>query len=370
MSKASILVVDDEQEIREGLELLLGSEGYRVFQAENAQQGLAALDREPVDLLLLDVALPDRNGLDLLREIRSKDPALPVILITAYGSIDMARQAFKAGALDYITKPWSNDELLAQVVRQAHRRQRCRVTAVPEQPRGRDLVTALGPVDLLTPGEGLARDPHHDLSRRPARNRDHLDGARWQGWRQVTRCWRLQRLQVGLGLRDGGAQLTQPLGPPIDRLQGTLGLLEIVGQLGPALQEPEQPPALGLADVGLPGLLIGRGRAFRARLRGGASTHSPPGHAASSQHYPSPTCSTAVGAGHRSTISISRVRILARSSGGSGRSRAPSRWHSRAPGIAGLSSSASSSSSPLSGAIRASIRRRRPPLSQRSTTPA
>ncbi len=115
MSKASILVVDDEQEIREGLELLLGSEGYRVFLAENAQQGLAALDREPVDLLLLDVALPDRNGLDLLREIRSKDPALPIILITAYGSIDMARQAFKAGALDYITKPWSNDELLAQV---------------------------------------------------------------------------------------------------------------------------------------------------------------------------------------------------------------------------------------------------------------
>ncbi len=115
MSNASILVVDDEQEIREGLELLLGSEGYRVYLAENAQQGLAALDREPVDLLLLDVALPDRNGLDLLREIRSKDPALPVILITAYGSIDMARRAFKAGALDYITKPWSNDELLAQV---------------------------------------------------------------------------------------------------------------------------------------------------------------------------------------------------------------------------------------------------------------
>ncbi len=115
MLKARILVVDDEHEIREGLELLLSSEGYRVLLAESAQAGLAALDREPVDLLLLDVALPDRNGLDLLREIRSKDPALPVILITAYGSIDMARQAFKSGALDYITKPWSNDELLAQV---------------------------------------------------------------------------------------------------------------------------------------------------------------------------------------------------------------------------------------------------------------
>ena len=61
------------------------------------------------------MSLPDRNGLDLLREIRLRDPQLSVVLITAYGSIDMARQAFKSGAMDYITKPWSNDELLAQV---------------------------------------------------------------------------------------------------------------------------------------------------------------------------------------------------------------------------------------------------------------
>ena len=66
-------------------------------------------------MLLLDVSLPDRNGLELLREIRRRDPDLPIILITAYGSIEMARAAFKGGAQDYITKPWSNDELLAQV---------------------------------------------------------------------------------------------------------------------------------------------------------------------------------------------------------------------------------------------------------------
>ena len=66
-------------------------------------------------MLLLDVSLPDRNGLDLLREIRQRDPHLSIVLITAYGSIDMARAAFKSGAQDYITKPWSNDELLAQV---------------------------------------------------------------------------------------------------------------------------------------------------------------------------------------------------------------------------------------------------------------
>ncbi|HMI52074.1 MAG TPA: sigma-54 dependent transcriptional regulator [Candidatus Saccharimonadales bacterium] len=115
MSKGSILVVDDESEIREGLELLLRSEGYGVLSAETGALGLARLDEHPFDLLLLDVSLPDRNGLELLKEIHRRDPQLSVVLITAYGSIDMARQAFKSGAMDYITKPWSNDELLAQV---------------------------------------------------------------------------------------------------------------------------------------------------------------------------------------------------------------------------------------------------------------
>src|ERR1700738_1141903 len=115
MSKGSILVVDDESEIREGLELLLASEGYGVSSAGTGASGLAKLEEHPYDLLLLDVSLPDRNGLELLREIRRRDPQLSVVLITAYGSIDMARAAFKSGAMDYITKPWSNDELLAQV---------------------------------------------------------------------------------------------------------------------------------------------------------------------------------------------------------------------------------------------------------------
>ena len=115
MSKGTILVVDDESEIREGLELLLGSEGYGVTSAGTGAEGLARLEEKPFDLLLLDVSLPDRNGLDILREIRGRDSELSIVLITAYGSVDMARQAFKSGALDYITKPWSNDELLKQV---------------------------------------------------------------------------------------------------------------------------------------------------------------------------------------------------------------------------------------------------------------
>ena len=115
MSKGSILVVDDESEIREGLELLLKTEGYQVSSAGTGQMGLTCLEERPFDLLLLDVSLPDRNGIDMLKEIHRQDPHLPILLITAYGSIEMARAAFKSGAMDYITKPWSNDELLAQV---------------------------------------------------------------------------------------------------------------------------------------------------------------------------------------------------------------------------------------------------------------
>src|SRR5213079_3401561 len=106
---------DDESEIREGLELLLRGEGYGVSSAETGESGLEKLEQHPYDLLLLDVSLPDRNGLDMLKEIHRRDPQLSIVLITAYGSIDMARAAFKNGAMDYITKPWSNDELLAQV---------------------------------------------------------------------------------------------------------------------------------------------------------------------------------------------------------------------------------------------------------------
>jgi DNA-binding NtrC family response regulator len=115
MRRGSILVVDDEIEIREGLEALLTSESFDVTLAETGAAGLQKLDDQPFDLMLLDVSLPDRSGLDMLREIRLRDPHLSIILITAYGSIDMARAAFKGGAQDYITKPWSNDELIAQI---------------------------------------------------------------------------------------------------------------------------------------------------------------------------------------------------------------------------------------------------------------
>src|SRR4029077_11127262 len=86
MSKGSILVVDDESEIREGLELLLTGEGYGVSSAETGALGLGKLEERPFELIPLGVRVPARNGLELLKGVRRPDPDLPVVLITAYGS--------------------------------------------------------------------------------------------------------------------------------------------------------------------------------------------------------------------------------------------------------------------------------------------
>ena len=115
MSKGSILVVDDEAEIREGLELLLNSEGYSTSSAETGEAGLALLEEKPFDLCCSTSACPTATASTCCAKFAGAIRNLSVVLITAYGSIDMARAAFKSGAQDYITKPWSNDELLAQV---------------------------------------------------------------------------------------------------------------------------------------------------------------------------------------------------------------------------------------------------------------
>ena len=114
-SKGSLLVVDDEPELRESLEDLLRAEGYEVSGAATAQEGLALLAKKPFDLVLLDVMLPDRSGIEVLRDIRSSDLALPVVIITAYGSVENAVAAMRNGATNYVTKPWDNENLLAEI---------------------------------------------------------------------------------------------------------------------------------------------------------------------------------------------------------------------------------------------------------------
>src|SRR5947207_10084554 len=114
-SQGCVLIIDDEAEIRESLQTLLELEGYEVETAANGEQGLAKLGDRPCDLVLLDLALPDRNGIELLPEIRTLDPQISVIMITAYGTVEDAVRAMQAGATNFLQKPWDNEKLLADV---------------------------------------------------------------------------------------------------------------------------------------------------------------------------------------------------------------------------------------------------------------
>jgi DNA-binding NtrC family response regulator len=110
-----ILIIDDEAGIRDSLETLLMLEGFRVDLAPDGNAGLDMLSRHSYDLLLLDLALPGESGIDLLPRIKSLVPELPVILITAYGTVGNVVDAIRAGASNFIQKPWDNEKLLVDI---------------------------------------------------------------------------------------------------------------------------------------------------------------------------------------------------------------------------------------------------------------
>ena len=111
----AVLIVDDEAEIRESLETLLAMEGFDVHTAVSGEDGLAQIGERPFDLVLLDLALPGRDGMDILSEIHAHDPRLPVIMITAYGTVENAVRAMQSGAANFVQKPWDNEKLLADI---------------------------------------------------------------------------------------------------------------------------------------------------------------------------------------------------------------------------------------------------------------
>ena len=117
-----ILIIDDEAEIRESLQTLLELEGYEVITAANGAQGLTRVGEKPFDLVLLDLTLPDQDGFSVLATIRERDAQLPVIMITAYGTVENAVHAMQAGATNFIQKPWDNEKLLADVRETVKRR--------------------------------------------------------------------------------------------------------------------------------------------------------------------------------------------------------------------------------------------------------
>ncbi len=121
----TILVVDDDPYIQEALGDRLESLGYRVSRASDGQQALQLIDHQDPQMVFLDIEMPGMKGLDVLREIRKREKDFPVVMITAYGSIDLAVEAMKEGAYDFIPKPFKANHI-ALVVEKAMERQRLR----------------------------------------------------------------------------------------------------------------------------------------------------------------------------------------------------------------------------------------------------
>jgi DNA-binding NtrC family response regulator len=118
----TVLVIDDEPVLQDVLGSLLRGNGFECLQASTAADGMRILGEEEIDVVLLDLMLPDTSGLDLLPDIKAFDPHLPVVVITAYSSVESAIEAMRRGAFHYVPKPFKNEEVLHLVRRAAERR--------------------------------------------------------------------------------------------------------------------------------------------------------------------------------------------------------------------------------------------------------
>ena len=107
----TILIVEDEQKMLRLLELNLAEEGYSTLAAQDAETGLKLLRQEKIDLVLTDLKLPRMDGLEFLQAVKRSNAQTPVILMTAYGTVETAIEAMKAGASDYVLKPFSMEEI-------------------------------------------------------------------------------------------------------------------------------------------------------------------------------------------------------------------------------------------------------------------
>jgi len=112
-----ILLIDDDPGLSEVIELLLVREGYAVKRAGTVKAGIEGARGAEIDLVITDLKLPDGTGLNVIAAIGATRPALPIIMITSYSSIESAVGALRAGAFDYVIKPFDNDELLHAVAR-------------------------------------------------------------------------------------------------------------------------------------------------------------------------------------------------------------------------------------------------------------
>jgi len=150
---ARVLLIDDDPGLSEVIELLLSREGYGVERAGTVKGGLERIGGSEIDLVITDLKLPDGTGLDAIREIRGMHPGLPIIMITSYSSMESAIGALRAGAVDYIIKPFDNDEFLHAVDRALKERRITRENAILK----RNLKAAYGARPIIGDSPGIRR---------------------------------------------------------------------------------------------------------------------------------------------------------------------------------------------------------------------
>src|SRR3954451_12179932 len=119
-SQQRILIADDQPDVLEALRLMLKSEGYKIESAESPEEVLRLFENRDFDLVIMDLnysrdTTSGQEGLDLLQKIQTLDASLPVVVMTAWASVDVAVEAMRRGARDFVTKPWDNPRLLAIV---------------------------------------------------------------------------------------------------------------------------------------------------------------------------------------------------------------------------------------------------------------
>lgn len=126
----SILIADDDDSIRFTLTRLLEKAGYLVHAARNGSETLSCLDAEPIDVILLDIRMPDADGLELIKEIQEINSTASIIVITAHGTTETAIKAAKRRAYDYFTKPFDNNDVVSRVSRAANAADEAKATAI------------------------------------------------------------------------------------------------------------------------------------------------------------------------------------------------------------------------------------------------
>src|SRR5438477_609904 len=158
MARNRILIVDDESGIRFGIRNFLDAHGFDVTEAENCKSALEMFRSAPSDLVLVDYSLPDGNALELLPRLKEINAALPVVVLTAHGSIDLAVRAIKEGAEQFLTKPVELPALLVVLQRSLEGRRARRREAAVKASRGRKAVDPfVGPSAAIKKLEEEAR---------------------------------------------------------------------------------------------------------------------------------------------------------------------------------------------------------------------